>query len=411
MMGEKKIKRVFGNVRMAVAADLVVVKGGREAVRAVAEFEEITDCHATRLYAMCQPDDFTANDLTASWNITAGEIDARDSDGHLRSCLASIGRVGMLRRRQNGRGLARRRETAKGFGTMVSRQQKIELESLWRRVLRICSTVIKTSDRIMPITIVVDGETVNVISAYAPQVGLGEVEKKSFWDSLDELVRECPTDQCLIIGGDLNRHIGAASDGYVGVHEGFDYKVRNDEGRVILEFATAHDLVVVNSFFKKNEAHLITFQSAGHNTQIDYLLMCRRDLRAYAVKDTFGMDHGSARTLLTRRESWWLSDEVQTKVAVKQTRFRELLLCQEGHQADRETAEERYKVVKRDMKKVVAKANDKAYEDLYKKLDSKEGANDIYRIAKARDRRRRDVKKHKIYQDEERRSIVNEEDI
>ena len=140
--------------------------------------------------------------------------------------------------------------------------------------------VIRRSDRIMMITLVIDGETVNVISAYAPQVGRSEVEKKNFWDSLDELVRECQSDQRLIIGGDLNGHIGAAADGYAGVHGGFGFGVRNDEGRSILEFATAHDLVVANSFFKKRDVHLITFQSGGHNTQIDYLLVRRSDLRA-----------------------------------------------------------------------------------------------------------------------------------
>ncbi|GKG19366.1 tyrosyl-DNA phosphodiesterase 1, partial [Tanacetum coccineum] len=55
---------------------------------------------------------------------------------------------------------------------------------------------------------------------------------------------------------------------------------RNEEGRTILEFATAHDMVVANSFFKKTEAHLITFQSGGHYTQIDYLLVRKGDLRA-----------------------------------------------------------------------------------------------------------------------------------
>ncbi|GKA32685.1 hypothetical protein Tco_0719052, partial [Tanacetum coccineum] len=39
-------------------------------------------------------------------------------------------------------------------------------------------------------------------------------------------------------------------------------------------------MVVANSFFKKSEAHLITFQSGGHYTQIDYLLVRKGDLRA-----------------------------------------------------------------------------------------------------------------------------------
>ncbi|GJU80722.1 hypothetical protein Tco_1283087 [Tanacetum coccineum] len=59
-----------------------------------------------------------------------------------------------------------------------------------------------------------------------------------------------------------------------------------------------------------------------------------------ASKDAFGVDSGSTRTRSTRRESWWFSGEVQTKVAVKQNRFRELLLCGEGNQADRETTKE-----------------------------------------------------------------------
>lgn len=52
--------------------------------------------------------------------------------------------------------------------------------------------VILRSDRIMAITLVIDGETVNVISAYAPQVGRSEVEKKNFWDSLDEIIKGVP---------------------------------------------------------------------------------------------------------------------------------------------------------------------------------------------------------------------------
>ncbi|GKF41757.1 craniofacial development protein 2-like protein, partial [Tanacetum coccineum] len=63
-------------------------------------------------------------------------------------------------------------------------------------------------------------------------------------------------------------------------HGGFGFGDRNEEGCTILEFATAHDLVVANSFFKKSDAHLITFQSGGHNTQIDYLLVRRGDLKA-----------------------------------------------------------------------------------------------------------------------------------
>ncbi|XP_019230743.1 PREDICTED: uncharacterized protein LOC109211648 [Nicotiana attenuata] len=41
----------------------------------------------------------------------------------------------------------------------------------------------------MAIKLVVEGSTVNVISAYAPQAGLDEEVKRRFWEALDEVVR------------------------------------------------------------------------------------------------------------------------------------------------------------------------------------------------------------------------------
>ncbi|XP_071712410.1 uncharacterized protein [Rutidosis leptorrhynchoides] len=329
----------------------------------------------------------------------------------------------------------------------------------------------RCSDRIMSVRLVIQEESYMVICAYAPHAGLGEEEKSRFWESLDEVVRSCPADHRLLIGGDLNGHIGTISDGYAGVHGGFGYGVRNEEGRSILEFAVAHDLVVANSFFRKTEAHLATFHSGGHSTQIDYLLLRKGDLRTCrdckalttwtcstqhrllvmdlvpqrrvtrrgrptqprilwknlneekaetfkasvlerveavmdtvthgdadqmwnsfastirdVAKETLGVAVGTSRGHKSCRESWWISDEVQTKVALKQLRFRELVTCRDGTRDDRTRAEER-------------------------KLDSKEGANDIYRIAKARERRRRDIDNIKFIKDEAGQTIVKEDEI
>ncbi|GJZ61823.1 probable leucine-rich repeat receptor-like protein kinase [Tanacetum coccineum] len=54
---------------------------------------------------------------------------------------------------------------------------------------------------------------------------------------------------------------------------------------------------------------------------------------------------------------------------------------------------------------------DKAYEDLYRKLDSKEGANDIYKIAKTRERQRMYIGNMRYIKDEGGRTIVREDDI
>lgn len=140
--------------------------------------------------------------------------------------------------------------------------------------------VTRCNDRLMAVRVVVGEKVVNVVCAYAPQVGLGVSEKEAFWVCLDELVGSIPGDQLVVLGGDFNGHIGERSDGYPGAHGGFGFGVRNVGGSALLEFATALDLVIVNSVFQKRAEHLITFSSGGLNTQIDYLLMRKRDARA-----------------------------------------------------------------------------------------------------------------------------------
>ncbi|PWA77734.1 hypothetical protein CTI12_AA217890 [Artemisia annua] len=209
------------------------------------------------------------------------------------------------------------------------------------------------------------------------------------------------------------------------MHREFLMKLQEVCGEWLLDLE--HDLVVANSFFKKRDVHLITFQSGGHSTQIDYLLVRRSDLRACrdcrvfpgetcssqhkllalearfasrqpkraatglpkilwknlkgeaaelfrvkvaeglanrpedlsardadqmwdtlagiikdAAKDSLGVTRGAARTQSTSRESWWYSEEVQSKVATKQSRFRELTLCRQGHQVELTAAKNQY---------------------------------------------------------------------
>ena len=77
---------------------------------------------------------------------------------------------------------------------------------------------------------VVGDSVVNVISAYAPQVGLSDSTKKQFWEDLDSMVSTMPISEKLHIGGDLNGHVGATSVGFERVHEGFGYGSRSEEG-------------------------------------------------------------------------------------------------------------------------------------------------------------------------------------
>nr|GEW42842.1 retrovirus-related Pol polyprotein from transposon TNT 1-94 [Tanacetum cinerariifolium] len=60
-----------------------------------------------------------------------------------------------------------------------------------------------------------------------------------------------------------------------------------------------------------------------------------------ATKDSLGMASESTKTHSTHMESWWFSEEVQTKVAVKLSGFKELLSCRAGNHEDIDMAKER----------------------------------------------------------------------
>jgi hypothetical protein len=116
----------------------------------------------------------------------------------------------------------------------------------------------------------------NVISAYAPQIGLNESVKMQFWEKLDALVSSVHISEKLFIGGDLNGHVV----GFNGVHGGFGYGSRNQKGEGILNFVLVYDLIVANTLFRKRVSHLVTLSSSQHCSQIDFILVRREDRHA-----------------------------------------------------------------------------------------------------------------------------------
>lgn len=100
---------------------------------------------------------------------------------------------------------------------------------------------------------------------------------------------------------------------------------------------------------------------------------------------------------------------MQARVKAKQDRFRELICCQEEEQ----TAMRRnlYKEVRCAAKKAVAEAKYNAYEAMYNHLDTKEGQNDVYKLAKARERRIRELGYVRFIKDDDEQVLVSDNDI
>jgi hypothetical protein len=94
------------------------------------------------------------------------------------------------------------------------------------------------------------------------------------------LVSSMPISKKLFIGRDFNGQVGFNRVCFDGVHGGFEYESRNQEGEGILNFALGYDLIVVNTPFRKRISHLVTFSSGQHCSQIDFILARRKDMHA-----------------------------------------------------------------------------------------------------------------------------------
>jgi hypothetical protein len=84
----------------------------------------------------------------------------------------------------------------------------------------------------------------------------------------------------LFIGGDLNGHVESTRVCFDGVHGGFVYGSRNQEGEDILNFALAYNFFITNTLFRKSVSQLVTFSSSQYCSQIDFILARREDRHA-----------------------------------------------------------------------------------------------------------------------------------
>ena len=120
-------------------------------------------------------------------------------------------------------------------------------ENWWEKVFE----VIRVSDRIILIRVVVGSVRFVFVSVYASQANLSENVKEQFYYAFQSTIARVSASEQLIIIGDWNDHIGPQSNAFENVHGGQALGKRNHEGEGLLEFAVANELVVDNSWFKK----------------------------------------------------------------------------------------------------------------------------------------------------------------
>ena len=104
-------------------------------------------------------------------------------------------------------------------------------------------------------------------------MGCTQEEKDEFWEHMDAETQAVARSERLVVAGDLNGHVGRDRYGYDGVHGGQGLGVRNEEGIKIMDFATAYQMTLMNTYYKKRENHLVTYNSGGRRSQIDFIML------------------------------------------------------------------------------------------------------------------------------------------
>ena len=114
----------------------------------------------------------------------------------------------------------------------------------------------------------------NIVNMYAPQVNNSMEEKNDFWEDLDGLIESVSKKERIVLDADLNGHVGKGNIGdedIMGYNGMYGARTRNKEGSMVVDFGKRMDLAIVNTYFKKEDKHKVTYKSDRKSTQVDYV--------------------------------------------------------------------------------------------------------------------------------------------
>ena len=113
---------------------------------------------------------------------------------------------------------------------------------------------------------------------------------------------------------------------------------------------------------------------------------------------TFGKRKGD-------KETWWWNEEVQKSIKQKKKAKKAWDKVRD------ENTKKIYKEKKNKAKKAVAMAKGHAYDDLYARLETKEGEKEMYRLVRQRNRAGKDVQHVRVIKHKNHHVMVNSEAV
>ena len=118
-------------------------------------------------------------------------------------------------------------------------------------------------------------------AVYTPRTGCLDEEKVTFWEKkLDGVLQSIPANEKMILAADMNGgHVGVDRSGVGRWHGAHGYGSQNQEDRTHIHCAQMYQLAIANTFFEKNDQHIITYRSGDGMSTIDYIMLMRDGIR------------------------------------------------------------------------------------------------------------------------------------
>ena len=114
------------------------------------------------------------------------------------------------------------------------------------------------SERLLALRLSTSTGPVILVSAYAPTLSSTPNTKDEFYKTFASIISSTPSNEQIVLLGDLNARVGREHDTWPSYLRSFDVGSMNENGQRLLELCTYHNVCMANTYFKAKSQHKVS---------------------------------------------------------------------------------------------------------------------------------------------------------